>query len=156
MRASDADRQEAIGRLRTALEEGRLKLDEYLDRMGQASEAVTYGDLTPLYSDLPETSPAVRPGPAAPVTRPVAQRPVSAPRAGCPAPLRILWTIWGAVVAVNLVIWVLVCASAGQLIYPWPIWVAGPWGAVLAVLTVSVSAGRRHPPGPHRLPRGNH
>jgi hypothetical protein len=36
MRASDADRQEVIERLRTALDEGRLKMDEYIDRMGQA------------------------------------------------------------------------------------------------------------------------
>jgi hypothetical protein len=34
MRASDADRQEVIQRLRTALDEGRLKMDEYLDRLG--------------------------------------------------------------------------------------------------------------------------
>ena len=53
MRASDADRQQVIERLRTALDEGRLKMDEYLERMGQASEAVTYGDLAPLYADLP-------------------------------------------------------------------------------------------------------
>jgi hypothetical protein len=156
MRASDADRQEVIQRLRTALEEGRLKMDEYLDRMGQASEAVTYGDLTPLYADLPETSPMARPEPAAPVTLPVAQRPATQARAGLPAPLKVLWTIWGSVVAVNLVVWVLVCATAGQLIYPWPIWVAAPWGAVLAVLSVSLSRGQRHQPGPHRLPPGSH
>ena len=41
MRASDADRQEVIERLRAALDEGRLKMDEYLERMGLASEAVT-------------------------------------------------------------------------------------------------------------------
>jgi len=39
MRASDADRQAVINYLRTALDEGRLKMDEYLDRMGQATEA---------------------------------------------------------------------------------------------------------------------
>ena len=36
----------------------RLKLRasdmyEYLERMARASEAVTYGELTPLYEDLP-------------------------------------------------------------------------------------------------------
>ena len=39
MRASDADRQAVITYLRTALDEGRLKMDEYLDRMGHASGA---------------------------------------------------------------------------------------------------------------------
>jgi hypothetical protein len=38
MRASDADRQEVIDRLRTALDEGRLKMEEYIDRVGHASE----------------------------------------------------------------------------------------------------------------------
>ncbi len=151
MRASDADRQEVIQRLRTALEEGRLKMDEYLDRMGQASEAVTYGELTPLYADLPESSPMVRPEPVAPAVPP-AGRPASPARDG--HPLKVVWTVWGAVVSLNVVIWVLVCASAGQLVYPWPVWVAGPWGAVLLVLTVCLPHGRSSQPDPSRLPPG--
>ena len=50
MRASDADRQEVVERLRGALDEGRLKMDEYLERMGLAYEAMTYGDLVPSVS----------------------------------------------------------------------------------------------------------
>src|SRR5450631_1336318 len=86
-----------IQRLRTALEEGRLKMDEYLDRMGQASEAVTYGDLTPLYADLPGTSPIAWQEPVAPVPPPAAGPPATAGRhgfAGLPAPLRVLWSVW--------------------------------------------------------------
>ena len=156
MRASDADRQEVIQRLRTALDEGRLKMDEYLDRMGHASEAVTYGDLTPLYADLPETSPMLRPQPAAPVVPATAGPPSAAQGrfAGLPAPLRVLWTIWAAAVSVNLVVWVLVSATTSQLIYPWPLWVAGPWGAVLLVLSVAASHGRRAEPAPGHLPPG--
>jgi len=70
MRASDADRQEVIDRLRAALDEGRLKMEDYLERMGFASEAVTYGDLAPLYADLPETGLVARREPAAPLTAP--------------------------------------------------------------------------------------
>jgi hypothetical protein len=164
MRASDADRQEVIQCLRTALDEGRLKMEEYLDRMGQASEAVTYGDLTPLYADLPGTSPIAWQEPVAPVPPPAAGPPATGGGhgfAGLPAPLRVLWSVWAGVVSVNLVIWVLVCATAGQLIYPWPIWVAGPWGAVLLAMSLSTSHGRRSqpdpralPPDPHRLPPG--
>ena len=87
MRASDADRQQVIERLRTALDEGRLKMDEYLERMGQASEAVTYGDLAPLYADLPVTGSVVPREPAAPVPAAGPQRPSRG--AGSPAcPLR--------------------------------------------------------------------
>jgi hypothetical protein len=152
MRASDADRQEAIERLRTALDEGRLKMDEYLERMGLASEAVTYGDLAPLYADLPETGPVARREPGAPPSAPPAAQPPAASQAaavsrrgfaGLPAPLKVLWTIWGAIVSVNLVVWVLVSATTAQLIYPWPLWVAGPWGAVLLAVTVSVTQARR-------------
>src|ERR1700688_2778388 len=109
MRASDADRQQVIERLRVALDEGRLKMDEYLDRMGRASEAVTYGDLTPLLADLPEADLVARPAPAAPVPAPAAGPPPATRGgfAGLPAPLRVLWTIWAAAVSINLVVWVL-------------------------------------------------
>ena len=152
MRASDADRQEVIERLRTALDEGRLKMDEYLERMGHASEAVTYGDLAPLCADLPQTGPVARQGPATPPVAPRLAQPPAAPQAaavsrrgfaGLPAPLKVLWTIWGAIVSVNLVVWVLVSATTAHLIYPWPLWVAGPWGAVLLAVTLSVTQARR-------------
>ncbi len=163
MRASDADRQQVIERLRAALDEGRLKMDEYIDRMGLASEAVTYGDLAPLYADLPESGAVVRPdprppAPAAPQPAPAAPQPappVVTARGGMPTALKVLWTIWGAVVSVNLVVWVLVSATTAHLIYPWPLWVAVPWGAVLLAVSVGVGQIRRgsHPERRH-LPPG--
>ena len=53
MRASDHDRQEVVDRLRGALDDGRLTLEEYLDRMAHAYQAVTHADLVPLCADLP-------------------------------------------------------------------------------------------------------
>lgn len=159
MRASDADRQEVVDRLRTALDEGRLKMDEYLDRMGLASEAVTYGDLVPLYADLPESTSVARREPAAAPPAPLQARPSAAVArhgfAGLPTPLKVLWTIWGAIVAVNVVIWVLASATTAHLIYPWPVWVAGPWGAILLAVTFGVTHIRRddRPHGKH-LPPG--
>jgi hypothetical protein len=44
---------------------------------------------------------------------------------------------------VNLVVWVLVSATTAQLLYPWPLWVAGPWGAILLAISVAVSQARR-------------
>lgn len=156
MRASDADRQEVIERLRKALDEGRLKMDEYIDRMGQASEAVTYGELAPLCADLPESGAVARPDPRppAPAAPPPAQ-PVRTSRGGMPTPLKVLWTIWAAAVSVNLVIWFIVSISAHHLIYIWPVWVAGPWGAVLLAVSVGVGQIRRGggQPGP-QLPPG--
>jgi len=146
MRASDADRQEVVERLRGALDEGRLKMDEYLERMGLAYEAVTYGDLVPLYRDLPEAQAVAKPEAAAPPA------PAPAPRAevvrrggfaGLPTPVKVLWTIWATVVSINVVIWVLVSATTAHLIYPWPLWVAGPWGVVLLGVTALVTTIRR-------------
>ena len=131
MRASDHDRQQVVDRLRAGLEDGRLTMDEYSDRMGSAYQAVTHGDLAPLCADLPAAPPAPR--------RTAAVHPaVTARRYGLPTPLRVLWTIWMSVVLLNVVIWALVCITTGSLIYPWPLWVAGPYGAILLAVTACV------------------
>jgi DUF1707 SHOCT-like domain len=151
MRASDRDRQAVVDRLRTGLEDGRLTMEEYVERMGLAYQAKTYADLAPLHADLPAADRA--PGPAAPgpaVLGPLARGPAAVaphapaavgPRcqaAGLPTVLKVLWTIWLAAVSVNVVVWALVSGIHGHLIYPWPLWVAGPYGAVLAAVTASV------------------
>jgi uncharacterized protein DUF1707 len=158
MRASDAERQEVVERLRGALDEGRLKMDEYLDRMGRAYDAVTYGDLEPLYSDLPESRAVARPESAPPSQEPASQEPVVAADergvfARLPAALRMAWIGWATIVSVNVVIWVLVSATTAHLIYPWPLWVAGPWGAVLFGVSAGVTASRRghRPAGPRAI-----
>jgi hypothetical protein len=154
MRASDIDRQEVVERLRGALEEGRLKMNEYLDRMGLAYEAVTYGDLAPLCRDLPEARPLARPEAAqtAPAAPAAPRAPSPAPQAEVvrhgafarlPTPLKVLWTIWLTAVSINVVVWVLVSATTGTLLYPWPLWVAGPWGAALFGLSVGATQIRR-------------
>jgi DUF1707 SHOCT-like domain len=56
MRASDRDRQQVVEQLRSALEDGRLTMDEYVDRMEVAYQAATCGDLAPLCADLPASS----------------------------------------------------------------------------------------------------
>jgi DUF1707 SHOCT-like domain len=154
IRASDADRQEVVDRLAAALAEGRLKMDEYAERMGLAYEATTYGDLAALSADLPEAGPVAKREAAPPAATPQA---AAAPRgviADLPAVLKVLWTIWLAAVAINLIVWVLVSGTAGDLIYPWPVWVAGPSGAALLAVSAGVTAIRRgrrsaaqHPPG---------
>jgi hypothetical protein len=154
IRASDAGRQEVVDRLAAALAEGRLKMDEYAERMGLAYEAVTYGDLAALSADLPEAGRVAKREAAPPAATPQA---AAAPRgviADLPAVLKVLWTIWLAAAAINLIVWVLVSATAGDLIYPWPVWVAGPSGAALLAVSAGITAIRRgrrsaaqHPPG---------
>jgi hypothetical protein len=53
LRASDADREQVVERLRHAGAEGRLLADELEDRLGAALSARTYGELDAVVSDLP-------------------------------------------------------------------------------------------------------
>jgi hypothetical protein len=56
VRASDADRDATVNRLREAAAEGRLTLEELTDRIEAAGNAVMRSDLLPLTSDLPATA----------------------------------------------------------------------------------------------------
>jgi hypothetical protein len=53
VRASDAEREATISRLRDAAAEGRLTFEELADRIEAASAAVMRSDLVPLTADLP-------------------------------------------------------------------------------------------------------
>lgn len=68
LRAATADRERTVDVLKAGFAEGRLTQDEYNDRMAQAYEARTYGELAGLTADLPA-------GPMPPAS----QYPVAAP-----------------------------------------------------------------------------
>jgi hypothetical protein len=53
IRASDAEREQIVRRLRDASAEGRLTLEEFVERMTSAYEARTHEDLDQLTRDLP-------------------------------------------------------------------------------------------------------
>jgi hypothetical protein len=52
-RASDAEREQVVGRLRDASSEGRLTLEELADRTALAYTARSHAELAPLTDDLP-------------------------------------------------------------------------------------------------------
>lgn len=63
VRVSDADRDAVVAQLRQHASEGRLTLDEFSDRVGQALRAVTRRDLDAVLADLPaESAPVPRQG----------------------------------------------------------------------------------------------
>jgi hypothetical protein len=152
MRVSDRDRQRVVDRLRSALEDGRLTMEEYVDRMEVAYQAATYGDLAPLCADLPAPAPVTAgsvtagSGTAAGASAPPAVFSRAGYLAGLPAVLKVLWIKWLVVVSVNVVVWALVSGIGGHLAYPWPVWVAGPWGAVLFAVSAGVTLFRRSRP----------
>ncbi|MFD7444600.1 DUF1707 domain-containing protein [Streptomyces sp. NPDC059909] len=53
MRASDAERERIAERLREAVAEGRLDMEEFEERLDAAFKARTHGELEPLVRDLP-------------------------------------------------------------------------------------------------------
>lgn len=146
IRISDRDRQLAADRLKWALDEGRLDLFEYDTRLAQAYQSATYADLDPLFQDLPATGqemelpaaprPAVRRSPSPAPARP----PVSG--GGLPLPLKVLWTVYAAVLAINLVVWTLVSLGNSDPHYFWPMWLLVP-GTALTGVTLGVQAIRR-------------
>jgi hypothetical protein len=58
LRASDAERDDVVGRLNRAVGEGRLTMDEFSGRLDLAYAARTRGELDPLLRDLPDSAPA--------------------------------------------------------------------------------------------------
>jgi hypothetical protein len=157
MRVSDAERGLVADRLARAHGEGRLTLAEYDERVRAAHGAVVRDDLAPLLEDLPESAPLPPSSSGAPRQRASSgpsRRGSCSPRfvgpfpvpPGLPEPpggLRGAVAAWAVVSAVNLVIWLAVVLGTASPVYPWWIWVAGPWGLVLTAKALGRSAASR-------------
>jgi hypothetical protein len=133
MRASDADRQVVQDRLRRAHDIGQLDLHEFDERVRTAWAARTRGELARVVADLPVPPPE---------PKPVSRGVIFSRTAGGVA-MQVLTIIWASLSVVNLVIWGIVALTVGEFVQPWWLWVAGPPGAVLAVL---YAAGIGRPP----------
>ncbi|MGW0180130.1 DUF1707 SHOCT-like domain-containing protein [Nocardia sp. NPDC003345] len=128
-RASDAERDRIVGELGRHLGEGRLDLTEYDQRVAQVYRTTTREGLREVLADLP----------AAPAPKP--------PRSRRRFPIwqRIEASAWLSVSVLVLVIWAAISLGVGAFTYFWPIWVIGPWGAVLAVRAATgLEAGACH------------
>jgi len=140
MRAADSDRMAVAEQLRHALDEGRLDLGEYDDRLQRAYAAKTYGDLNGLLDDLPGTVP-VDQAQLVPVGVPGEPVPQPGPDGRYPGAVRgwlaDTWDGYFGTVAIVVAIWAVISVMTADLQYFWPGWVAGPWGAVLVVTTVT-------------------
>ena len=120
MRAGDNDRKAVADQLKTALDEGRLDLDEYDERLQRVYAAKTFGDLDGLLQDLPGTVPVAH----------SQIQPAAAPPLPEPAPARNQVARWvgpyAGVFVVCVLIWAITSASAGHLVYFWPVWMLIP------------------------------
>jgi Domain of unknown function (DUF1707). len=146
LRASDQDRQKVADRLRDAVNEGRIDLFEYDERLAAAYAAKTYGDLAGITADLPE--------PEKQSVVPVAGAPLATERQIAEAEkasferrrrtrhrLWGMWRPWAAASIITTGIWLATVIGDAELKYFWPVWVIVPWGFVL--LAQSFGGGRR-------------
>jgi hypothetical protein len=124
LRVSDAERVVVQERLRRAVGDGQLDLDEFDVRVQSTWAAKTRGDLARVTADLP-----VPPRPAPP---PAPRGVFSHDDAG--TAMRVMTIIWACVVALNVVVWATVSLATTDVLHPWWLYVAGPPGAVLGVL----------------------
>jgi hypothetical protein len=127
MRAADADRQAVADKLKTALDEGRLDINEYDERLQQAYAAKTYGDLKLLLTDLPAASVP------APILDPGQQRAAEHVRRRW---LASVWSGYASTVSIVLLVWAVSSIASSEFLYFWPIWVAGPWGLICLWQTI--------------------
>ena len=143
LRAADTDRAAVATVLGEHMSAGRLTVDEYDERLARAYGAKTYGELEQITVDLPSTSPAPRPSPA--------QGQVCAPsgaHGGWDADPHS-WRSWVTTSLIVLVIWAATSLATWEFLYFWPVWVIGPWGAVLLAQTLTRRGGEQD--GPRRL-----
>jgi hypothetical protein len=113
---------------------GRLTLAEYEERLAHVYETKTLGGLAELTADLPPLH-ARTPAPA-----PAASAPARANACGPWGASRdSAWSAWLRTALIVLGIWLVTSLATGALLFFWPIWVIGPWGAVLLARTVTGS-----------------
>src|SRR4051794_29033419 len=87
LRAADTDRQQIADQLKSVLDEGRLSLHEYDDRVRVAYAAQTYAELLMIVADLP------RPGVSAAEVQGRRQAEARREARRLPTALLVLWTI---------------------------------------------------------------
>lgn len=123
VRIGDAEREQVAQRLNAHVGSGRLDLAEFEQRVDAAYRARTRGELATVLADLPEQA-----------RHPAASRPVHGRLVAA------AWGQWLVTAVIVLAIWAATSIGSGELLYFWPIWVIGPWAAVLAMGTVTGGA----------------
>ena len=148
LRAADTDRSAVADVLGASLSTGRLSVEEYDERLGRAWSARTYGELAELTADLPPVAAHPSSSAAGPTARPAAAPAACGPWwahgwYGGLGPsvggdsLRAAWAGWASTAVIVVGIWLVSLIGTGGWVYPWPVWVIGPWGAVLLARTVN-------------------
>ena len=134
LRAADTDRAAVAGVLGEHMAAGRLTLDEYDERLTRAYAARTFGQLEELTADLPTLDTPRGPEPAE------QRAPAAASMTGCGSWTQDTdansWRSWLTTALIVIGVWATISLASWELLYFWPVWVIGPWGAVLLAQTL--------------------
>jgi hypothetical protein len=159
MRASDQDRDRTAALLREHHAVGRLNPEEFNERLDKVFQARTIGDLDELIADLPAID--LYPLPTSTLSRnggTGASLASSARSVGLEfghgrlsAAWQAAWGSWLGVTLLCTVIWMLTGFG-----YPWPLWVAGPWGAIMAGRWIVGSGPGGHDGNHGQVGNGHH
>jgi Domain of unknown function (DUF1707) len=148
LRASHADRDQAIDKLKAAFVQGRLTKDELETRATRAFSARTYADLSALTADLPVEPPAAKP--PSPPSPAQPRRPVHPSIKVGAGALALVTTAW-------IIVAIVTGAPAGFFVGTLLIIVFGiPAATVVALPILAVlelEARRRKRPGGQLPPR---
>jgi hypothetical protein len=143
LRAADTDRTAVAEALGAHMSAGRLTVAEFDERLSRAYAAKTYGELAELTADLPSLTPVRQPKSTTPVPAP---RPHPAGACGGQgawggSDQSQSWRTWLTTSLIVITIWAATSLASWEFHYFWPVWVIGPWGAVLLAHTIT---GRGH------------
>ena len=130
IRASDADRDRVTALLREHHAAGRLTAEEFHERMDQALEAKTLGELDELLADLPAIDLYQLPDAS------LRRRPPHPGQSLLPAdskgpdrfpPGTVAMGAWAVVTSVMVAVWAVAAVIGGGTWFPWWALIAIPW-----------------------------
>ena len=155
IRASDEDRDRTVSLLREHHAAGRLTAEEFNERIDKAYEAKTVGELDELMTDLPGIDLYRLPDAALPRYRGPGQARSRRPRAAGCRQWQVLAGLAGGlgVVAVGQRALLRDLGDGRGERFPWPVWIAGPLGAILLGRWIAGGdPAAARPPEPHIAP----
>ena len=133
IRASDADRDRVATLLREHHAAGRLTAEEFHERMEQALDATTLGELDELLTDLPAIDLYQLPDASLRRAPPhLGQSLLPADRGGSADPVRftpgtVAFGAWAVVTSVLVAIWAVAAVVGSGTWFPWWALIAIPW-----------------------------
>jgi hypothetical protein len=133
IRASDADRDRVTALLREHHAAGRLTAEEFHERMEQALDAKTLGELDELLADLPAIDLYQLPDASLRRAPPhLGQSLLPADRGGSSEPTRfapgtVAMGAWAVVTSALIAIWAVAAVIGGGTWFPWWAVIAIPW-----------------------------